>query len=257
VFDQSPYECKIEWGQRGAREASERGDIIIIVDVLSFSSTVVTAVNFGAIIYPFPKSLNGQDEAYAEKVGAELILGRAEAARLEKPTLSPITFNQAHANQKYVLCSLNGALCTWVASKVPALLIGSLLNASTVAKVANKLRAKTNANITIIPCGEQWSDVKDGENRLRPSIEDYLGAGSILSKLEGEMSPEAEVCVGAFLNVEGKINELIWECGSGRELRERGFGDDVRHCSQLNVYETVPILHNGYFVDTLKHESIE
>jgi 2-phosphosulfolactate phosphatase len=252
MFDQSPYECRVEWGQRGAREASERGDIIIIVDVLSFSSTVVTAVKFGAVIYPYPKLLYGQDRAYAEKVGAELILGRAEAAKIGKPTLSPITFSQVHANKKYVLCSLNGALCTWVASKVPALLIGSLLNASTVAKVANQFRSKTNANISIIPCGEQWNDVKDGENRLRPSIEDYLGAGSILSKLEGEKSPEAEVCVGAFLNNEEKIQKLIWECGSGRELRERGFEDDVRHCSRLNVYQTVPVLNKGYFVDALK-----
>lgn len=46
-FDQSPYECRMEWGRRGAREAAERGDIVIIVDVLSFSSTVISAVSRG------------------------------------------------------------------------------------------------------------------------------------------------------------------------------------------------------------------
>ena len=25
MFDQSPYACRLEWGRRGAREASERG----------------------------------------------------------------------------------------------------------------------------------------------------------------------------------------------------------------------------------------
>ncbi|MFT9596793.1 hypothetical protein [Mesobacillus sp.] len=43
MFSQSLYECKVEWGRRGAREAAERGDIVIIVDVLSFSSTIVAA----------------------------------------------------------------------------------------------------------------------------------------------------------------------------------------------------------------------
>lgn len=252
MFDQSPYECRVEWGQRGAREAAERGDITIIVDVLSFSSTIVTAVNFGAVIFPYPIFPNGQEKDYADKVGGKLILGRAEGAKLGLPSLSPVTFSKTHADKKFVLCSLNGASCTWIASKVPALLVGCLLNASAVASVANHLKTKTNANITIIPCGEKWSDVKEGENGLRPSIEDYLGTGLILSKLEGKKSPEAEVCLNAFHNLEKKINELIWDCGSGRELRERGFEDDVRHSSRINVYQTVPMLHKDHFIDASK-----
>lgn len=213
MFDQSPFECRVEWGQRGAREAAERGDITIIVDVLSFSSAVVTAVEFGAIIFPYPPPLNEQAKAYAKKMGAELILGRAEAGRLGKPSLSPVSFGPTHAGKKFVLCSLNGAVCTWIASKTAALFIGCLLNASAVAEIANRLRTETGANITVVPCGEQWANVKDGENRLRPSMEDYLGAGSILSKLEGSKSPEAQVCIGAFHHAEPNISELLWDCG--------------------------------------------
>lgn len=175
-------------------------------------------------------------------------MGRAEAAKVGKPTLSPVSFKQEHYNKKYVLSSLNGAFCTWIASKVPALLIGSLLNASSVSSVANKLRLQSKANITVVPCGEQWNSVREHENSLRPSIEDYLGAGAVLSYLEGEKSPEAEVCIGAFQNAKEKITELIWECGSGRELRQKGFEEDVSHCSRLNIYETVPILNNDHFV---------
>ncbi len=249
VFDQSPYQCRVEWGQRGAREAAERGDITIIVDVLSFSSTIVTAVNFGAVIFPYPPPMNEQVKAYADKIGAELILGRAEAAGLGKPSLSPVSFGPTHAGKKFVLCSLNGAACTWIASKVPALLIGCLLNASAVAKIANQLQSETGANITVVPCGEQWNNVKDGENLLRPSIEDYLGAGSILSNLEGSKSPEAQVCIGAFHHAEPNISKLLWDCGSARELRKRGFEDDVRHCTRLDVYQVVPLLYKDNFVN--------
>lgn len=152
MFDQSPYTCRVEWGRRGAREAADRGDIVIVVDVLSFSSTVVSALNYGALIYPYSPNLDGKD--YAQKINAKYILGRAEAAKAGKPTLSPVSFNEKHINRKYVLTSLNGAFCTWIASKVPALLIGSLLNASSVAAAANQLSLLMNANITVIPCGE-------------------------------------------------------------------------------------------------------
>src|SRR5690554_6131488 len=175
VFEQSPFDCRVEWGKRGAREAAERGDIIIIVDVLSFSSTVVSALNNEAIIYPYPPHLDGKE--FATKIGAEYILGRAEASKIGKPTLSPVSFNkQEHMNKRYVLTSLNGAYCTWIASKVPALLIGSLLNASAVASIAEKIRLKTNTNITVIPCGEQWDDIKEYDDTLRPAVEDYLGS---------------------------------------------------------------------------------
>jgi 2-phosphosulfolactate phosphatase len=246
MFSQSPYVCRVEWGRRGAREAAERGDIIIIVDVLSFSSTVVSALHFGAVIYPYPPYADGK--GYAEKLNAEYILGRAEAAKAGKPTLSPVSFNEEHSNKRYVLSSLNGAFCTWIASEVPALLIGSLLNASSVASAATQLRLLSNANITVIPCGEQWGSGREEEDTLRPAIEDYLGAGAILSYLDGEKSPEAEVCIGAFLQVKPKVEELIWNCGSGRELRERGFEADVKHCSHLNIYQTVPILKVNHFV---------
>ncbi|HYK73492.1 MAG TPA: 2-phosphosulfolactate phosphatase [Pseudoneobacillus sp.] len=245
-YDQSPYSVRVEWGRRGAREAAERGDIVIIVDVLSFSTTVITALENGAIIYPYPPHLNGKD--YATKIGAEYILGRAESAKLGIPTLSPVSFHKGHSNMKYVLTSLNGAFCTWIAAKVPALLVGSIVNASSVAIVANQIRKETKANITVVPCGEQWDDVRDQENSLRPAMEDYLGAGAILSYLDGDLSPEGEVCVGAFQQSKAKLNDLIWDCGSGRELRERGFEDDVSHSSRLNVFQTVPILKVDQFV---------
>lgn len=246
MFNQFPYETKLEWGRRGAREAAERGDIVVIVDVLSFSSTVVSALSAGAIIFPYPPDLDGK--MYADSIGAEYILGRAEAARKGRPTLSPVTFNEEHRDKQYVLSSLNGAYCTWIASRVPALLIGALLNASAVASAAEKLQQETGAAITVVPSGEMWSGTRDHEDRLRPAIEDYLGAGAILASLSGEKSPEAEVCAGAYVSSAGRIQELIWDCGSGRELRERGYEEDVRFCSRLNVSDIVPILKDGRFI---------
>lgn len=249
MFDQSPSQCRVEWGQRGAREAAERGDITIIVDVLSFSSTVVTAVHFGASVYPFPPPVDEAAKAYAEEIGARLVWGRTEAAQFGGHSLSPLSFSPGDAGQKFVMCSLNGAACAWAASKVPALLIGCLLNASAAADAANDLQAKTGAAISVIPCGERWSSVLGSENNMRPGIEDYLGAGLILSKLRGSRSPEAQVCLGAYEHSKPKLSELIAGCGSGRELIERGYGQDVRYCSQIDVSSVVPVLRDNHFAN--------
>jgi 2-phosphosulfolactate phosphatase len=246
-YDQSPFECRVEWGQRGAREAAERGDITIIVDVLSFSSTVVTATIHGASISPYPPPINDAAKLYAQEIGADLVWSRADAEKYGGHSLSPLSFKPDDSAKKFVFCSMNGAACTWVAKKVPALLIGCLLNASAVAEVANQLKISTGANITVIPCGEKWLDCLENENKLRPAIEDYLGAGSILSKLNGTKSPEAQVCIGSFEHSQKKLKELIWDCGSGRELRQRGYEEDVKYCSQFDIYQAVPLLVENQF----------
>jgi 2-phosphosulfolactate phosphatase len=98
----------------------------------------------------------------------------------------------------------------------------------------------SNQSTTIIACGERWADSsEDGE--LRVAIEDYLGAGAILSYVESDKSPEAYVCEGAFLQAQDELEEIVWDCASGRELRERGFQEDVRYAVKLNFYDSVPI----------------
>lgn len=236
-------------GERGARAAAERGDIVIIVDVLSFSSAVTTAVGYGAEVRPYRPPVDEEAKACAEKLGAELVAGRAEARRVGGHSLSPLTYTPADAGKRFVLCSPNGAACAQLAGSAPALLVGCLLNASAVAEVANRLRRELRANVTVVPCGEKWADAREGENQLRPGIEDYIGAGMILSGLEGSLSPEAMVCKATYENVRGRIGELVAACASGHELREKGFGEDVEFCVRTDVSRAVPIMRDGRFVN--------
>jgi 2-phosphosulfolactate phosphatase len=246
MFDQAPYACRLEWGPRGAWDAAARGDIVIVVDVLRFSSTTVTAVHRGVTIYPLP--WDGDAEAFARQVGAEVALGRPDAAPRSGHSLSPLSFSPEDAGRRFVLPSPNGAAAACAAAEHGArLLVGCLLNATAVAAEAERLRRSTGACVTVIPCGEQWADAAPNDQRLRPCVEDHLGAGAILAHLSGSQSPEAELCVGAFMHGRHRMAELIWDCGSGRELRERGLAEDVRHCSQLDRYDVVPALVGDHF----------
>ncbi|MCP1307006.1 2-phosphosulfolactate phosphatase [Paenibacillus tyrfis] len=68
---------------------------VLIVDVLSFSSTVVTAVEHGAEIYPYPPPINEKAKAYADELNAQLVRGRAEAEKWGGHSLSPSSFTSA------------------------------------------------------------------------------------------------------------------------------------------------------------------
>ena len=158
------------------------------------------------------------------------------------PSLSVTSYNESHKGKKYVLSSINGATCTKAATDKSIVLIGSLLNVSSVANVANDLHKKNGANITVIACGQRWNDPNDGHKELRPSIEDYLVAGAILEKLEGTKSPEAKVCISAFKNSEPELVEGIMDSGSGRELFEINYSEDVEFSCRRDAFQEVPIL---------------
>jgi 2-phosphosulfolactate phosphatase len=242
-FSQSTYKCKLDWGRIGTRKAAERGDILIIVDTLSFSTAVITAVNNGAKIYPC--SFAEDPKVLALQVGGEVAVGRKDVPTRGRFSLSPLTYLNIEPDSRIVLQSPNGATCIRYCKDVPYLFIGALVNAKAVAAAVSDILNGSNLSVTIIACGERWVDTEE-EGEIRVAIEDYLGAGAILSYLQYGKSPEARVCEAAFLQVREDIEEILWESGSGRELREKGFDGDVKHAAQLNLYGSVPVMRNEY-----------
>lgn len=240
-WDQAGYRCRLEWGRRGARAAAERGDLLVVVDVLRFSSAVVTAVAHGAVIYPC--AWEDDPAALAARVQAEVAVQRRDVPASGRFSLSPPTFEAATPGTRVVLASPNGATCSRYAAACPQLLIGALTNARAVAEAVSQVLAETEVNATILACGERWkTPSEDGE--LRFAIEDYLGAGAILAQLATaySRSPEARVCEGAFRQVGGEVGHVLAESGSGRELRAMGFAQDVEHAAQLDRYDVVPVM---------------
>jgi 2-phosphosulfolactate phosphatase len=244
-LDENIIQCSLDWGVPGVRRAVARNDIIVIVDVLSFSSSVITALHYECRIFPFPESKDS--EKYASELNAEATVGRRDVPRKGRFSLSPLTYLNAKPDTRIVLTSLNGGTCCEIAQDAPYLFVGALLNASAVAASISKIVEKSNMGIAIIACGEKDPDGHTG-GELRTAVEDYLGAGAILSYLDLNKSVEARVCEGAFLQSQDKIDQILWDCTSGKELREIGFGEDVRYCFQLDLYECVPMFKNGYFV---------
>jgi 2-phosphosulfolactate phosphatase len=233
----------VEWGVSGAKRAAARSDVVVVVDVLRFTSTVVTAASAGVIVYPYRGT---NPAAYARQVGAELARGSSRFS------LSPLSFAGAPVGATVVLPSPNGATVAWHAARACPVYAGALLNATAVATAAAVDAAERDSGLTVVACGERrsehWQEERSFE--FRPAIEDWLGAGGILSALgpEWDLTAEARLAVTAFASAREGLSELIRLSESGQELIEKGRAEDVEFCARLDVFPWAPHMTDGAFV---------
>lgn len=233
-FNQAEFEIRCEWGMAGVTHLAPISDVVIIVDVLSFSTAVEIATSRGAIVYPYR---GDNAEAYAQKKGAIL------AAKPGRPgySLSPSSLVEIEVGTHLILPSPNGSTLTLGTGNTPTL-AGCLRNCAAVAQAAMSY----GPNIAVIPAGERWLD----ENRsLRPAYEDWIGAGAIISQLSGNLSPEARAARAAYLDIESQseLEALLRASGSGKEHIGRNMAANVPLAAALDVSGCVPVLVDGAY----------
>jgi 2-phosphosulfolactate phosphatase len=233
---QAGFRARLEWGEAGVRALAPLVGLVVVVDVLSFSTAVCVAVEQGARVVPYRPS-DGSPAAYARSIGATLA-GPARSA--PGPTLSPTSLTAIRAGETLVLPSPNGSSCAVEAAHTGAMVvIGCLRNASAV----GRLIAAHGTACAVIAAGERWPD-----GSLRPALEDLLGAGAILAMVDpAVLSPEARAAVGVFAAARAAIEEAIRESASGRESIEHGFAADVELAAELDATDRVPVLVDGAF----------
>jgi 2-phosphosulfolactate phosphatase len=232
-FDQAVYDIRCEWGQHGIAALAPGADVVVIVDVLSFSTCVEIATSRGAIILPYAWK-DDSAARFALQEGAEL----AKPRGTEGYSLSPASYLTATAGARIVLPSPNGAALSLSTGSLVTL-TGCLRNAAAVARAASRLGRR----IAVIPAGERWAD-----GSLRPALEDFLGAGAIIAHLSGSLSPEAQAAADLYRAASLGLESIVRRCGSGRELIDRGFEQDVVLACELNVSEGVPALVENAYV---------
>jgi 2-phosphosulfolactate phosphatase len=233
--DQFQYAVRFEWGARGLDAVGPGSDLIIVVDVLSFSTCVDIATARGATILPY-RWRDDSAADYATTHGA--LLATKERRASGGFSLSPASLAAIPDGTRLVLPSPNGATLSLQAAAYSTTVAGCLRNSAAVAEFA-----KQSGTISVIACGEQWPD-----SSLRPAWEDFVGAGSIIAHLPGPRSPEAQAACDAFRRAERELPRLLKECSSGRELVEKGFAADVELAAACGVSNCVPLLEKGAFV---------
>jgi 2-phosphosulfolactate phosphatase len=245
---QSRHLVRCEWGPSGA--AVVRADHAVVVDVLSFTTTLTVAVEHGIEVFPYSWK-DSRAAEHAMRHGATLAVGRFEA--LSRPSarhvsLSPATLAQAEGIERLVLPSPNGSTISFALADIGVTVLGaSLRNATAVARWLAP-RVRRGASVVVVPAGERWPD-----ETLRPAVEDLWGAGAVVAGLVAagvpreQVSPEAEAAAQAFGGA--GLPQSLMHVASGVELVDKGFADDVAVASQMDVSEVVPLLRGESFTD--------
>ncbi len=248
THEQSGYAFRFDWGLDGLRSLAPHADVVIVVDVLRFTSAVSAAVEGGSTVLPYPWA---RDKAvqFASERNAVLAGLREDGG----PSLSPTDLLTMPAGTRLVLPSPNGAALSFSASDLGArrVLAGCLRNATATARRAVSAIDRHGV-IAVIAAGERWQ-TPDGP--LRPALEDMLGAGAILAALDPSAavaaprcSPEALAARAAFLHSRARLFDTLAGSCSGRELIARGWEDDVAASAAHDVTDLAAELVDGQFV---------
>lgn len=226
-------QVRFEWGPTGA--AAVAAPVTVVVDVLSFTTTLTVAVERGMTVYPF----GWKDEraaTYAAERDAVLARGRSERAGV---SLSPASVRAAAGVERLVLPSPNGSAIAFGLAGTGATVVGaSLRNASAVARwVAGR-------EVSVVAAGERWPD-----GSLRPAVEDLWGAGAVIAGLVDRgvtgLTPEARMAERAFRSA--SLPDDLVACASGQELVEMGFAGDVDIAAEVDASDVVPVLRGDAF----------
>ncbi len=230
-FDQADYAIRCEWGSQGVATLAPISDVVIIIDVFSFTTCVEIATAQGATVYPY----GGDDAAaFAHSVGAALATKWGGAGY----SLSPDSLTALPPGLKLVLPSPNGSTLSLTTGDTPTL-AGCLRNCQAVAAAAQTYGKR----IALIPAGERWHP----DAALRPAYEDWLGAGAIISELPGPLSPEARAARAAFVDAKPELSTLLNQCGSAREHVGRGHAANLPLVTAVGVSDCVPQLTDGAY----------
>lgn len=248
VYTQHGHDLRLDWGGDGVRALGEDCAVLVIIDVLVFTTSVDIVLGRGGRVLPLPwRDERGQ--RLAREAGATLVpsgLTGLDGARLSADrsagwSLRPSSLVTVPEGTFLGIASPNGAtLCAAAASTGATVLAGCLRNATAVGAAAHTLAA--GRPVGVVAAGERWRDTEP--TRLRPSLEDWLGAAAVAAAIPARTpSPEAELAALSYRSAGDRVAELVTGSVSGRELAEAGLPGDVSLAAAVDSSDVVPLLN--------------
>lgn len=215
-------------------ENIETDGVCLVIDVLRATSTIVTALSNGALLV---KPVEKIEEAINMKEKDFLLCGERNGLKIEGFDLgnSPLEYKKEIVKgKKIVLTTTNGtkAIKLLKASKIIAV---SFLNVSFAVNAV-----KNFEEINIICSGTNG----------KFSLEDFLLSGLIVKLLNRkDIDDASKVAIRYYESVENVESE-IRKSSHAQRLINLGFEKDIIFCSQIDLFNIVPILKNDVFITT-------
>jgi 2-phosphosulfolactate phosphatase len=217
----------IALGEEGARDASLQGDVIIVVDSLRATTTILSALENG-VARVIPARL------VSECIG-DLTAGESNGRKLPAVDLdnSPLSFlNRAFAGRVLTLRTTNGTRCLLAAKErfQTTVLVGALVNAKVVAQTASQIANRDSVNITIVASGRRGG----------PAEEDDLTANLIGYYINQYCQTNQQ-----GFKIFDDYKDIFLNSDSGKHLAAIGAVNDVIFASRKNIISTVALFDSS------------
>jgi 2-phosphosulfolactate phosphatase len=212
---------------------------VVVLDILRATSSIVQALSAGArAIYPVASIEDALRLANTFGRDDVLLCGERKCVRIEGFDLgnSPLEFTPEKVGGKtLVMSTTNGTAAMSLTGSASRVLIGALLNLSTVVEEL----ARTEAEPVLICAGVD----------RRFALEDVTAAGLMASRLMEARPGEWELNDGALAAVAlarefGVSSRFFARTAGGRNIANAGLSDDLDFCARLDVHDILPVLHD-------------
>ena len=233
-------EVHISTGERGCELANELKAIAIIVDALRASATLATLFERGVCEVWVVSEVEQAWELKRQMPDA-LLVGERNSIKVEGFDFSnsPTEILQAQGleGRRAIFTSTTGAKRILACKNATAVLVGTTVNASAVAKSAETLAKRNRCPIVIVASGvygrgEEWAS------------EDIAAAWTIAGRISGQIvqaplqlsRPSSPVTCPLPSDLERAFAESL----HGQELIVLGLQADVNWCAQVDKVSSVP-----------------
>jgi len=233
----------LEFVAKDAVKAVERGDVIIVVDVLRCTSTVITALANGAKGIIPVKTVREALAIHGENPES-ILAGEINGVRPIGFQLgnSPLEFCRRKVRgKKIIMTTTSGTKALTKSKEGKWVLVGAFLNIEAVADAALRIAEGEDRGMSIVLSGK----------RGRFSLEDYLCAGAIVERLSPKKIENSDASLAsllAFQQASDSLSNVISMGSHAKYLESIGLGVDVHFCCRQNRYSIVPYLEGDMIV---------
>ncbi len=232
----------VEFLAKDAVKAVDRGDLIVIIDALRCSSTIVTALANGAKAIIPVRTLDEARRFHAENPNY-ILAGERGGLKPRGFELgnSPLEYTPEKVSGKIIiLTTTSGTSALTYSRGAKWIFVGSFLNAKAVAEKSISIANAEDIGISIVQAGTKG----------RFSLEDFLCTGAIVNELsksesEVELSDAAQASLLAFKDAEDDLLANIMKSNHSKKLIELGFTKDIEFSCRKNLFSIVPIYRKG------------
>ena len=216
------------------------GKIVIVLDVLFATSTMIAALGGGAAeVIPTMNEEQAREQARNLPGGSYVLSGELFADTI--PGFAPPTplalLEHDLAGRTLVYATTNGTVALKESAGGAHVFAGALLNADAV--VRHIARRHPEGTILIVCSGSMGN----------PNLEDMYGAGYFVELIAREIGEQRDFSDAAWaaraLYRSEPAESLLLRCRVGQMMQERGLTQEVKYAARLGTLDVVPKLVDG------------